>query len=163
MAMQTHVHQEALADCPFSIAEEYATMYLHRAERGGTEAVLHVPLCGHGLFRGPSKTVRFSFGIRKDSEEQGRSHDELKLQWIAGSPFLPNFCGTLRFRVAGTGTRIVLDGSYTPPGHSFGRVFDKVLGRRIAAKTCEDLVKRIAADLTDRERAWRRDAPEIAR
>lgn len=155
MRMEAHVHREALADCPFSIAEEYAAEYLRRAESGGAEAVLHVPLGGRGTFPGPRKMVRFSFGIREDREEHGRSHDELTLHWVAGTRFLPNFGGVLRFRIAGTRTRILLDGSYTPPGDALGRIFDAVLGRRIAAKSCQDLVDRIAADLTERERAWR--------
>jgi hypothetical protein len=62
----THVHAEELAGCPFSIAEEYAAEYLRRAERGGTEAVLHVPLGG---FPGLGKTVSFGFGIRENTEE----------------------------------------------------------------------------------------------
>jgi hypothetical protein len=148
----THIHAEELAGCPFSIAEEYAAEYLRRAERGGTEAVLHVPLGG---FPGLGKTVSFGFGIRENTEEHGRSHNELALQWMAGTPLLPNFSGTLRFRIAAGGTRIVLDGSYAPPGGALGRIFHAVLGRRIALKTCQDLLRRIAADLTERERTWR--------
>jgi hypothetical protein len=77
------------------------------------------------------------------------------LQWIEATPLLPNFSGTLRFRIAAVGTRIVLDGSYVPPGGALGRIFHAVLGRQIAVKTCHDFVRRIAADLTERERTWR--------
>jgi hypothetical protein len=155
MMTTTHVHAEELADCPFSIAEEYAADYLRRAELGGAERELHVSLNGVGPFPGAGKTVCFSFGTRTDSDEIGRSHDLLSLQWTAGTPLLPQFHGALRFRIAGSRTRIVLDGSYLPPGGALGKIFDAVLGHRIAARTCQDLVNRIASDLTDRERAWR--------
>ena len=158
MMTKTHVHAEELADCPFSIAEEYAADYLRRAESGGPEAVLHVPIVGPGAFPAAGKTVRFSFAIRHDSDEQGRSHDELAVHWTAGAPLLPHFNGTLRFRIAGGRTRIVLDGSYAPPGCALGWIFDALLGHRIAQSTCEDLVRRLAADLTEHERTWRSKA-----
>jgi hypothetical protein len=130
---KSSVHLEALADCPFSIAEDYATEYLRRA---GTDFVL---------------------GVRVDTNERGRLHDELSVQWVPRAPLLPHILmnGTLRFRIAGSSTRLVLDASYVPPGAALGRIFDAVFGHRIAVKMCWDLVRRIAADLTERERAWR--------
>jgi uncharacterized membrane protein len=85
---------------------------------------------------------------------QGQSL-HLAVHWAADTPLLPHFNGTLRFRIADGRTRIVLDGSYVPPGGALGRIFDAVLGHRIALRTCEDLVRRLAADLTERERTWR--------
>ena len=126
------IHLEVLADCPFSVAQDYATDYLRRAETG------------------------FSFGIRNDTNERGRSHDELSVQWAARTPLRSHLSihGTLRFRIAGSRTRLVLDASYVPPG-AFGRIFDAVLGHRMAVKMCRDLLRRIAGELTERERAWR--------
>ena len=43
-AARTKVSVESEARCPFSIAEEYATEYLRRAEAGGPEATIRVPL-----------------------------------------------------------------------------------------------------------------------
>jgi hypothetical protein len=149
---KSYVHLEELAECPFSVAQEYATDYLRRAE---TETVVHVPLDGTGNFSPAAKTVRFSFGVRSDTDERGRSHDELSVQWAARTPLLPHLSGTLRFRIAGNRTRLVLDGSYVPPGAALGRIFDAVLGHWVAVKTCRDLLRRIARELTERERAWR--------
>jgi hypothetical protein len=73
---KSNVHLEELADCPFSVAQEYATNYLRRAE---TETVLPVPLDGTGNFSRAGKTVRFSFGVRNNTDERGRSHDELSV------------------------------------------------------------------------------------
>lgn len=130
------VHVEVFADCPFSVAQDYAIDYLRRAEPD------------------------FSFGVRNDTNERGRSHEELSVQWGARAPLLPHVCinGTLRFRIAGSRTRLVLDASYVPPGAALGRVFDAALGHRMAVKMCRDLARRIAGELTERERAWR---PEL--
>ena len=57
---KSNVHLKVLADCPFSIAHDYATDYPRRA---GTD---------------------FSFGVRNDTNERGRSHDELSV--AVGAP-----------------------------------------------------------------------------
>ena len=49
----------------------------------------------------------------------------------------------------------VFDASYVPPGAALGRIFEAVLGHRVAVKICRNIVKRIARKLTERERAWR--------
>jgi len=140
MMTKSYVHLEVLADCPFSVAQDYATDYLRRAE------------------------ADFSFVVRNDTNERGRSHDELFVQWADRAPLLPRLLinGTLRFQIAGSRTRLVLDASYVPPGAVLGRIFDAVVGHRVAVKMCRDLVRRIAGELTERERAWRPNRPHIA-
>src|ERR1700680_1897071 len=97
---KVYVHLEVLADCPFSVAQDYVTDYLLRAR------------------------TDFRFGVRKDTNERGRSHDELSAQWAARAPLLRLLLinGTLRFRIAGNLTRLVLDASYDPPGGALGRI-----------------------------------------
>lgn len=138
---KSYVHLEVFADCPFSVAQDYAIDYLRRAE------------------------ADVSFGARNDTDERGRSHDELFVQLAACVPLLPRVLmqGTLRFRIAGSRTRLVLDASYVPPGAVLGRIFDAVVGHRVAVKMCRDLVRRIAGKLTEREGAWRPEPPHIAR
>ena len=138
---EVFIHVQSLTDCPFSVAQDYATEYLRRAE------------------------TDFSFVVRNDTKERGRSHGELFVQWAARAPLLPRLFihGTLRFRIAGSRTRLVLDASYVPPGALLGRIFDAVVGHRVAVKMCRDLVRRIAGELTEHEQAWRPNRSHIAR
>jgi hypothetical protein len=145
--MRASVRAERTADCPFSVAQSYAEEFLAAAERGEPEAIVRA---------GPAHlAVRFGFEARTDVLERGRIHDEIAVHWTAHSPLLPDFAGTLRFRIAGTRTRFILEGTYVPPGGVFGALFDRVAGRRIAQATAVDLVTQIAARAAAREAAWR--------
>jgi hypothetical protein len=141
-------HTEILANCPFSIAGEYASDYLKDAEHGNDGAVLHAGPLGH--------RVTLRFGLRTDSTDPGRPHDEVLLYWSAGTAWLPNFRGTLRMRINGERTRLVLDGIYAPPGGPLGVLFDVICGSRIAGATANDLLRRIARALEDKEILWRK-------
>jgi hypothetical protein len=136
-----------LAACPFSIAQTYTEDYLREAEAGGATAI---------LVAGPlRRRVTVSFGSNVDETEPGRPHEQLSVRWSAHSPFIPDFAGCLRFRIAGQETRLVLEGKYVPPGGWLGIVFDAAIGRRIAQATADALLARIARDLQSREAAWR--------
>jgi hypothetical protein len=152
----TSIHVERTCACPFSIAEEYAVQYLKQAEAGGPEAVVRVPL---PLLPTMSRKVSMSFGLAFDVSEAGRQHDEIRLHWNSGSPLFPNFRGTIRFRIDGTGSVIMIDGSYEAPFGRLGKWFDRIVGRRIAERTLADLARRISCDLEQKERGWR-DAHE---
>ena len=141
-----HLREERFVRCPFSIAEDYIGEYLERAERGGAEAVLHVGPLG--------RRVRLSFGRRSDPGERGRHHDQLVMNWTSGSPLLPDFHGTIAFRIAAPDTRVIVEGAYRPPFGWAGRLFDAFAGRHIATRTVRDLVDHLAADAETRERAW---------
>lgn len=151
----SHVHAEALAACAFSVAQGYTEDYLRRAERGGSEASVQVPIVGNWAI-GP--TAKFTFTLRSDAAEQGRSHEEIGLRWTTASRLLPDFHGTIRFRIQRSETRIVLDGIYLPPAGAFGSFFDVLVGRRIAARTCRYFVQRIADSLAEREHSWRAES-----
>ncbi len=151
----SHVHAEAEAACAFSVAQEYTEDYLRRAVRGGSEASVQVPIVGNWAV-GP--TAQFAFTLRSDSAEPGRLHEEIELHWTTASRLLPDFQGTLRFRAQRSETRIALDGTYLVPAGAVGRFFNVLVGRRIAARTCQHFVRRIADRLAERERSWRADA-----
>jgi hypothetical protein len=149
----THIAVEALAICPFSMAEAYATEYLRAAEEHGIEA-------GMGLSgRFPLSLVRhrvaLAFGIHSDLHEQGRRHDELRIHWTSGMRILPDFHGSIRFRIEANRTRVRVEGSFEPPMGLAGRLFDVTIGNMIARSSMQDLADRIAAYLTLRERQWR--------
>ncbi len=152
---------EARAECPFSMAQEYAAEYFRAAELAGPEAEIGVrwrfpfPMLRH--------RVALSFGVHSDVMEQGRAHDEIHVQWTSGMPILPDFHGVLRFRIEGTGTRVLVDGWYLPPLGPIGRAFDRHVGRWIASESMRDLADRVAAHLTQREGAWRAQQPASTR
>jgi hypothetical protein len=144
---------EAYAACPFSIAQEYAVDYLRRAEAGEAEADVHVPVRFLPEFL--RRRVAVTFGLHADLTEAGRPHEEIRIRWTAGTPLLPDFRGTLRFRIAGQGTNVLVEGTYRVPFGALGRVFDDIIGHQIAQASLGDLARRIADALETSERAWR--------
>jgi hypothetical protein len=141
------------AACPYSIAQEYAIEYLRRAEAGSAEAEIRVPLRFLPAFL--RRSVAVTFGLHVDVTDAGRPHDEIRLRWTSGTALLPDFRGTLRFRIAGAGTDVLVEGTYRVPLGSLGRLFDDVAGRHIANASLGDFVRRIADTLEANERAWR--------
>jgi len=105
------------------------------------------------------RRVAVTFGLHLDVAEAGRRHDEIHLSWSAGTPMLPDFRGTLRFRIAGSGTEVLVEGSYRVPFGVLGSLFDDVVGRHIARASIGDLTRRIADALEVQERAWRAAHP----
>ena len=143
-----------LADCPFSVAAEYAQEYLRNAEAGGAESAVRVPW--FPLLPALAHRVRIRFGLHADVSEPGRRHEEIRLKWSSGSRLLPNFRGTVSFRIEAPRTRILIDGAYDAPFGALGRCFDAMIGRRIARASLQDLADRLAEYLARREREWRR-------
>jgi hypothetical protein len=56
----------------------------------------------------------------------------------------PSFGATLTVGPAGKDTDLVLEGSYEPPGGVVGRLFDRVVGQRLAARTMDALLDQVA-------------------
>jgi hypothetical protein len=142
-----------LAECPFSIAAEYAQEYLRNAEAGGAESLVRVPW--FPSVPALAHRVRMSFGLHADVTEPGRRHEEIRLKWSSGSRLLPNFRGSVYFRIEAPRTRILIDGSYDAPLGVLGRCFDSAIGQRIARASLQDLGERLATYLELRERQWR--------
>jgi hypothetical protein len=59
----------------------------------------------------------------------------------------PAFGATLTVRQAGKKTELVLEGSYEPPGGAAGRFFDRIVGRKLAARTMDAFLNQIADTL----------------
>jgi hypothetical protein len=147
-----NISVSTLAECPFSIADEYAQEYLRNAEAGGIQSLVRVP-----WFRplpALARRVQMTFGLHKDVTEPGREHEEIRLRWTSGTRMLPNFRGTLHFRIEALRTRIFIDGTYDAPLGLLGRCFDQVIGKRIARASMQDLADRLATFLEQREREW---------
>jgi hypothetical protein len=56
----------------------------------------------------------------------------------------PSFGATLTVRPAGQETELVLEGSYEAPGGVVGRVFDRIVGQKLAARTMAALLDQLA-------------------
>ena len=74
----THIAVEAVAMCPFSMAEAYAADYLRAAELHGPESEMGVPWLPLPALR---HKVMLAFGIHTDLLDHGRRHDELHISW----------------------------------------------------------------------------------
>ena len=146
------VTEDALAVCPFSVAQEYTVDYLRRAEAGAPEAEIRIPISAwSGVLR---RRVHLTFGLHFDVLEAGRAHDEIRVRWETGVPYLPGFRGTIRVRVAGANTALRVEGTYRIPFGLFGRIFDALIGGRIAGAGVADLTARIGASLEKAQRDW---------
>jgi len=146
---ESMVHVEKIADCPFSLSLEYASVVFPMLV--GPEGV-RIPYRTFFLpFRGAfTHAVSVKFACRPDDSEPGRPHDELYFAWNAHSPWLPNFHGLVRFRIAGERTNVMLSGEYVPPLGAFGALFDRVIGHRFALATISDIVDRLTRALEER-------------
>ena len=144
---------EVQAVCPFSIAEEYAVDYLRRAQAHEVEAEVRVPIRFLPTFVHWRMAVTFC--LHRDIREAGRRHNEIRVRWVSGTPLLPEFHGTVRLRIAGSGTLVLVEGSYRAPFDGLGRLFDQLVGSHIARSSVRDLTHRIARSLEARERDWR--------
>jgi hypothetical protein len=152
-----NVSADVLAACPFSIAQEYAEDYFRSAEAGHNEAEIRVPI--RFLPTVIRRRVELRFGIHSDGTDGGRTHDEIRVRWSSGTWLLPAFHGTVRLRISGSATRVMVDGSYHAPFGVIGRVFDSLVGGYIARASVTDLAHRIAVYLEEREIEWRARLP----
>ena len=144
---------DVTAICPFSVAQEYALEFLHAAEAGGSQAEIHVPVALLPLFL--RQRVALTFNVQYDVAEPGRRHDEIRIAWDAGVSLLPKFAGTIRFRIQGANTRVLVEGAYRVPFGILGAAFDRIIGGAIARASVSDLARRIAAFLNVRQSVWR--------
>jgi hypothetical protein len=159
----SRVTAQRVARCPFSVAFEYAAGFFREAaDRGAAVGVplrALVPTLG-GHLHAP---VRIETMRRPDDAEPGRAHDAFEVSWTAGTHFFPDFRGTLRLRIASVDeTLLTLDGEYRPPLGALGRVFDALIGRRIARATMRDLLDRLAVAMETRQASLRAGTPSGA-
>lgn len=133
--------------CPLAQAPAHLDRFFaERADANGRLALtLRAPFEVPGL--GSKVALERAAAI---SIERGPAHGNarpLYVRWSseAGGPF-PTFAGTLAIEADEeyTSCRLALVGSYEPPLGIAGKVFDTVLGHRIALATARDLLGRLA-------------------
>ena len=138
-----------VVETPFSRAADFVERFFIDATGEDGQATLRLSAPGAGLGLD-------SFAIGHDVIASFRRHkgsDEsivFDLHWESadGGPY-PIFDGTLTVAEDETyeSCRLILDGSYTPPGRVAGAVFDAALGSRIANATAKELLEQMAAFL----------------
>ncbi len=159
MSPLSRVTAERIVRCPFSVAHEYAEGFFVEAARKGAEVGIRlrdvVPTFGGRL----KQPVQLDTSRRPDEAETGRGHDAFEIDWTAGTRFFPDFHGALRLRIASVEeTLLHLDGEYHPPFGLPGALFDALVGRRIAAATMRDLLRRLGTAMEAREASFRASA-----
>ena len=70
-------------------------------------------------------------------------YDGLAFAWRPRWHGFPSFGATLSVQPATEGALFVLEGSYNPPGGGFGRLFDRVIGEKLAARTMDHLLREL--------------------
>jgi hypothetical protein len=133
--LETRVHAECDVHCAFS-----ATIAL--IERlFSTGADYRV-----GPFRSIRTHVQLEAAQVRDTTDQTRIHDALRLRWEAPPRFpLPVMHGLITVRPRAPVTELHMEGTYDPPLGALGRVFDRIVGRHIAQRT----MNRFLSELRD--------------
>lgn len=153
--MTSIVRAERIAECPFSIAAEYAVTFLKRDAGQPGRFTVHLGVLRWG--------VTLSFGVLYDVADSARGHNEIHFVWSAHSRWLPDLTGVLRLSIAThSETEIVLAGTYQPPFGLLGSVFDAAVGHELARATANDFVERVARSLEAEERAFRLAHPSAS-
>lgn len=147
---QRTISRERIAKCPFSVAQSYVCAFLSDAKQDGCRGLVRASI-------GPLRIaapISADYGLRWDSQEQGRPHDEIAFSWNAAHPLLPGFQGVIRLRIRALCTLVRIEGSYRPPLGVAGVAFDALAGCHIARRTLDDLLVRLCEELERRETLW---------
>ena len=127
--------------CPFSATIEL----IEHSQRGHRV----------GPFAGLRTDVECRLAEVRDETDTSRIHEALVLHWKARKRIpVPEMDGLITVRPNGPATELRMEGRYEPPFGIIGRIFDAIIGRRIALQT----VNRFLDDLRDFVQAeWQRE------
>jgi len=156
------VRSERVANCPFSVAAEYAVNFLKSGSPDPNQFTVRLPFSAFGLpLRGAlQRAVTLSFGVHYEVGYGARGIDEIRFSWRARSRALPDLVGVLHLSIATHATTgVVLTGTYEPPFGPLGALFDAAIGKRFAAATADDFVARVCNSLETEEAIFRRAHP----
>jgi len=162
----TTIKEHVEVHCPYVRALHYVAAYLaHLGWSEHSQSVslrLRVPV-------GPS-SEHLGLAIDKGvvatlsrSPQHRVLEDRIGVTWqpdVDGEPF-PRFDGALSVEAASPkASTLALEGRYEPPLGAAGKIFDAVLGHRIAEATARELLKEIADRI---ESAYVQDEPHLSR
>ena len=140
-----------VVETPFAQAADLVERFFARPESEAGAGTMRLSAPGAGLGMD-------GFAVGHDVDVSFRRHERkneavvFDLHWesASGGPY-PVFDGTLTIAEDETyeSCRLILEGSYTPPGKLAGAVFDAALGSRIAHATARELLERMATFLRE--------------
>ena len=109
-----------------------------------------------GPFQGIHACVRLEAAEVRDTTDQARIHDALRLRWEAPARFpLPVMHGFITVRPRAPITELHMEGTYVPPLGALGKVFDRIIGCHLAQRT----MSRFLGELRDFvQEEWRKDS-----
>lgn len=144
--------ERLLVACPYSLARGYVSESLQGlATSGQPQTVrLEVPFGPSEDSPGMAKEVLITYSPGHDP----RHFDQpWRLSWtpVGGGPY-PDFEGTLTVRADEeySACELELQGAYDPPLGAAGKVFDAVVGSRIAVATAREFLRRLARAIESR-------------
>ena len=156
-----------MVHCPFWRAPVYLDRYFQALERGGGGPAvlrLELPLEEFGIPGGAvigrdvsvslvPMTLRRTMGHFSEDEQHFEHITAVMWEPANGGPF-PVFRGFLCVQSCDDygSCKLVLEGDYRPPFGVAGRVFDAVVGRRIARATARDLLHKLERVMLDAHR-----------
>jgi hypothetical protein len=93
---------------------------------------------------GPSSaSVDVRYELLYDWTTIARRNDAVAFAWKPQWRGFPPFGATLTVRAAGQDSQLVLEGSYDPPAGAAGRLFDLIVGKGLARRTMDGLLRDI--------------------
>ena len=94
---------------------------------------------------GPSTaSVEVQYSVLFDWLSIAPHPEGVAFAWRPAWRGFPSFGATLTIQAVGNKTELVLEGSYEPPGGAAGRFFDRVVGRKLAARTMDAFLSQLA-------------------
>jgi hypothetical protein len=125
------IRSDTFAHCAFSAAIDRAEGLLRAAQASGRLDELVVP-------------TKLSVLVTDDFTDSVRRHDALQFSWHPRSALLPAGRALLTVRPhAPQGTELQFSIAYVPPLGVLGQAFDFLVGQHIAARTCNQLLRRL--------------------
>jgi hypothetical protein len=130
-----------VVSAPAGFTLAFVATYFSHKKSGVGALPLKVPLRTPAGDLALEKTV--SIDVRY--VPSGGEPHALSVSWSPnGTTTVPSFGGTMTTKALSDSTcRLMLGGTYSPPGGLAGRAFDAIVGHRIAECTLEDLLERL--------------------
>jgi len=146
----TRICVQAIVGQPAAATERLLQEYMAQRTRG--DGSIALPL--RTRFRAGSDDLSLAHDVvarfRKGRDFENLN-DTFFVDWEpSGEGPYPTFSGTMNVYAESDPreSRLEIDGTYEAPGGMIGKIFDILIGRRMARASLADLVERIASDLT---------------
>jgi len=144
------LYQRRYLKCPYNRARDLLANVVRSAAQTGEERVTRLTLAVPAI---PGAELGKEVAVSVAPARDPMHFDEpWKLQWEPqGGGLYPAFDGTLTVRAdeSYAGSILELEGTYNPPLGAAGAAFDMVFGKRIAAETAREFLRRIGTAIEE--------------